>query len=322
MMIVIYFRYSSFRSRSLNNVSELQKKLLEETALKKEFEYKYSRVAAVDGEKIEGLLREIDELHKEKEGEIKLRLAAEKQIELALRKTEDIEKRMNDWRVVQEAAMKDSKNAIIEVGNDLYKKLNESYKVEIASNQNLIGKVTQFFDKFSGAPIATTSAKVSPHQFEDKTKKLVFDFSELAKASGNLVGKNYFLSTSFNEQKSKLFLCEFAFISGEKLHIIDFKACHYLAEFNLAKTQNELAAQINLTQKLDKYFIYLSNPKYRDSILKVFSESKIKVTKAVICAVVPTKIDLQTLKEFKYLARAEKLDITVSDFDSATNIIL
>lgn len=337
MMLILYVRYSRFRLSSAAKIRELQKKFDAEFEEKRNIENQLAKISKADGEKVESLLREIDELRKEKEGEIKLRFGAEKQIELALKKTEEIEKRMQDWRVVQDAVMQDSKNAIVKVGNDLYKKLSDNYKTEVETNKNLLGRVSknisEFFDKFGEKVVGTKKdadvKTAAPHDSthveihaEDPAKKLITDLVGTMNASGHLVNKNYFLPANFDEHKAKLLLCEVAFIRSEKLYLIDFKACRYLAEFNQLKVKNKSVADDHLKQKLEKYFAYLSNPKYRESILKVMATTAAKFEKNIITIILPTKADLQVMKEVGYYDKFQKIEIEIMDFDGVNNLVL
>jgi hypothetical protein len=336
MMMILYLRYSRFRLSSAAKIRELQKKFDTEFEGKRSVENQLAQINKAASDKVESLLREVDELRKEKESEIKLRFGAEKQIELALKKTEEIEKRMQDWRVVQDAVMQDSKNAIVKVGNDLYKKLSDNYKTEVETNKNLLGRVSknisEFFDKFGEKVVGVkkdTDVKTTPHNsvhteihVEDPAKKLIVDLVETMKASGHLVNKNYFLPANFDEHKAKLLLCEVAFIRSEKLYLIDFKVCRYLAEFNQLKVKNQSAADDHLKQKLEKYFSYLSNPKYRESILKVMATTTAKFEKNIITIIIPTKADLQVIKEVGYYDKFKKIEFEIMDFDGVNNLVL
>ncbi len=285
-----------------------------------------------DKQKIENLLLEIDELRKEKERETRLRFEAEKQIELALQRTVEIEKRMQDWRVIQDAVMQDSKDAIFKVGNDLYKKLSDTYKVEVETNKNLIGKVskniTEFFNNFSADKkftplVSEKSGSASENSSSDMiVKKLVSDLVLTMKASGHLANKNYFLPGNFDEQKAKLMLCEVAFIGAEKLYIIDFKSCRYLDEYKKTRGTNKADAETVLKQKLDKYLGYLSNQKYLESILKVMSSTKAKFSRNIVVFAVSSSEDLQILKEIRYYEKARRSGFEVIDFDGVNDIVI
>jgi len=343
MMIIVYARYSKFRLSSAKEIKTLRDRIDKQVEERKVIEGQLLEVSKTDSQKVEKLLIEIDDLRKEKEGEIKLRFSAEKQIELALQKTEEIQKRMDDWRLIQDAVMKDSKDAMLKVGNDLYRKLNESYKVEVETNKNLIGRISKnisdFFEKttvekadVAVKKVVATSAATSPaksgevaaHSAVDDrpAKKLVSDLVETMKAGGHLANKDYFIAANFDENKAKFLLCEVAFVNSEKLNIIDFKSCNYFAEYDKMKDANKAAAEANLKAHLDKYLTYLSNPKYRDSILKVMATTKAKFAKNEIIIALPTKADLQFIKENHYYEKIRKLEFDVMEFDGINNLVL
>jgi len=337
-MIFIYFRYSRFRISTASEIKNLQNKNEQQAQELKDTDHKLLQATKTDNDKIQSLLTEIDELRKEKENEVKLRLNAEKQIELTMQKVEELQKRIDDWRVMQDAVMRDSKDAMFKIGNDLFRKLNDSYKQEVETNKNLIGRVSktvsEFFDKFSvGQQTQKKPANLSEsasenhheeqhHVADDTTKKLISDLVEIMKAGGHMVSKNYFMPANFDEQKAKLMLCEMAFVASGKLHIFDFKACRYLVEYNQLAAKNKVMAQNTLKQKLDKYLAYLSNPKYRDSIVKVMKASRAQFEKDAITIVVPSIADLQIIKEIRYYEKARKLGLDVLEFDEVNNIVL
>lgn len=327
MMIIVYARYSKFRLSSSAEIRELQKSLEVEIAEKKSLQEKLLIETKVEGEKVEALLHEIDELRKNKENEVKLRLAAEKQIELALQKTDEIQKRMHDWAVVQDAVMKDSKDAIIKVGNELFKKLNDSYKVEVETNKNLLGKfsknISEFFEK-SVANIAAKSAgttevptrKSASYTQGSSASKLVAKLVETMQANSWSVNKEYFLPVNFDEQKAKLFFCEVAFVSLDKLYIVDCKASHYLEEYQHSRDEKLLK------QKLDRYLDYLSNHKYLDSILKVLSTAEVKFDSSGIVVALASKDEIKILKDLGYYDKTRKIASEILDFDAVNNLVL
>jgi hypothetical protein len=272
---------------------------------------------------------------------VRLRLAAERQTDLALQKTIEVEKRMEDWHAMQDAAMRDSKDVIIKIGNDLYRKLTETYKNEIEINRTVAAKVSQIFDKISGDNSAESNAQVQVAVGQktaaskraetaskgaslqsEPVKKIVGEFVEIMKASGHLSNQNYFLPANFDGQKSKLLLCEVAFLSGMKLHALDFKACEYIADFNTNKEKNLAGARKILQKKMEDYFTYLSEAKYRDSIEKVMAASQVACESIEVAAVVSKKADIQILKELNLAAKADSLGLQLIDFDLATNIVL
>lgn len=335
MMILLYFRYSHFRISSTSEIKQLRKKCDDQSAALRIADQKLVEETKADLQKIQALMSEIDELRKDKENEIKLRLSAEKQIELTLQKMQNLEKRMEDWKVVQDAVMRDSKESIVKVGNDLFKKLNDSYKQEVETNKNLIGRISKTVNDFFSvnSPTKTSQVKTTTRpvitaselileNIEDDSKHLISDLVKTMKASGNLANKDYFLPANFDENKAKLLLCEIAFVSKEILYLIDFKSCNYLAEFNRLKTNDKAAAQDYLKQKFDRYFSYLGDPKYRASIDKVMSTTTAKFTKTKIVIALPSRDELQALKEINLYEKAQKFGFEIMDLNGLNNVVL
>jgi hypothetical protein len=142
------------------------------------------------------------------------------------------------------------------------------------------------------------------------------------KASGHLANKDYFLPANFDEQRAKAMLSEVTFVSSDKLYIIDFKASRYLEEYKHASKNDRVAADRVLKQKIEKYIAYLSNPKYRESVLKVMASTKAKFSRNSIIFAVSSKEDLQILKELRYYEKARKADLEVMDFDDVNDIVI
>lgn len=337
MTLVIYFRYSKFRISSAFQIRDLRKKLDTETEERKVIENNLLVATENSNQKTEALLRELNSLRREKESEANLRFEAEKQIELALQRTEEIQKRMQDWRVVQDAVMKDSKDAIVKLGNDLFKKMSDNYKVEAETSRNLIGRIPQgvaeLLEKNPSAKksSAATAPKAETHVLDsdashsstdDIVKKLTSDLHNTMKANGHFVNKNYFLPSNFDAEKAKSFLCEISYIKEDRLYIMDFKACRYLEEYKNLKAKNSSESEAVLKQKIDKYIAYLSNQKYRESILKVMASTKAKFAGEIMIVAVSSKEDLKILKELRYYEQFRKLDFEVMDFDEVNSMVL
>lgn len=340
MMIFIYFRYSRFRITSADEIKTMREKFSSLEQELKESEHKLLLETKTEADKIQNLLIEIDELRKEKENEVRLRLNAEKQIELTVQKTQDLERMIDDWQLMQDAVMNDCKDAMFKIGNDLYKKLNITYRQETETNKNLVGKlsknISEFFDKVSTA--APTPIKHAPKAHEEKpaitqkthhqshldehTQNLITDLLGTMSAAGKMANKDYFLPANFDEQRAKLMLCELAFATEGKLYLLDFKSCRYVDEYEALKQQNEPQARENLKQKFERYIGYLSNPKYQDSIKKSLLASKVKFDKIIVIAIVPLAEEVKLLKEMGYQSKAHNLGIEILNFDEVNNIIL
>ena len=341
MMIIVYGRYSRLKITSSKEVGELRKKIDKIAEEEQVVENKFLQLTKDDGIKVEGLLREIYELRKDKEVDIKLKLELQKQLEIALQKVEDTQKRMEDWKMIQDGVMKDSKEAILRVGNDLYKKLSESHKLEAETNKNMIGRVIKSFSE-NIEKLTSKSPKNDPEKefaasenhaikielpaaksnVEDPAKKILLDLVMTMKASGHMVNRDYFVPTNFDEEKARMLLCEMVFLHNNAIYIFDFKGCHYLAEYDHLKSENKAAAEEALKQKLDKYIDYLKNPKYRESILKVMSSTKAKFDKVIIVLAIPSKVELQIVKEIRYYEKAREAELEVFDIDVINNLFL
>lgn len=339
MMIALYFRYSHFRISSGNEIKTLRKKFDEQAEALRIADQKLVEVTKNDTQKIQDLLSEIDELRKEKENEIKLRLAAEKQIALTLQNMENLEKRMEDWRATQDAVMRDSKEAIIKVGNDLFKKLNESYKQSIETNKNILGRFAQNIGSFFGkttiekqknltkiAPqkIATQETKkTTKFNFEESGSiKIVDDLIETMKAVGMLANKDYFQPKNLDSELSKMMLCDLAIIKNENLYLLDFKSLFAFAEFEKQKASDPNQAKINLISKSDAYLAYLSDPNYFNSIIKSLSKSGLSFKKSSIVIAVDSASQIQVLKESGVIKKAQEKGLEMMEIKDINNIIL
>lgn len=345
--IVIYIKYFQLKTTSTSDINSLHVRIEDESTEKKSLKEKLAMVPKDEAKKTEAFLQKINELIREREEEMRLRLNAEKQIELALQKTDEIQKRLQDWQSIQGAVMKDAKDSMSKVGEDLYGKLSGNYKAEVENGKKLVDSVSKniadFFHKFSEekqkalASVAAMAAsdasekKLVSKQFysnvakpnvEDATKKLIFNAVDVMNVSGQVVNKDYFLPGNLDDEKARLFFCELASIINKKLYIFDFKACRYFAEYEYSKVKDKPAAIAALQQKLDKYFSYLTNKKYCDSIVKIISPMTEKFEKNSITIVLPTKIELQVIKDINYYEKATKLGLEVMELNQVNDLFL
>ena len=347
--VVLWVKYSSDKRSAEIKISELNQRVSESEKDMISSSTQMRQTMAADNKKIEALTselsaarNEISLIRKEKEDEIKLRMEAEKQIALAIHKAEDIQKRMYDWKAAQEAAMKDSQNTIIQVGEDLYQKINASYQAEIANNKALFEQVTEYIKKATTSiqnVAATTSANSSTQKTAEPTaknsespatktsntnqdlgKKLAADLVESMKDSNHVAGQNYFTAADFNADKAKMFLCESAFINDSHLYIFDFKACAFLQDYT--NNTDKSAAEKTVIQKLDKYAAYLSNPKYHGAILKALESKNIAFESSDIIATVSSHIEIEALERMGYLDKLEEMGIKVATFDELIDLTL
>jgi len=360
IMLIIYFRYSHFRISSNHEMKELRTKIDDQVKALQDSEQKLFNATKSETKKVEDLLREIDELRKSRENDIKLKAELEKQLEITLTQNKDLEKHLIDLKSTQEHIIQDTKEAVAKMGNDLYKKVNDSNKIEIETTKNLMGKaiklISEYMEKIAKVAIIAQSSSSNDNNNQhrenqkEETKiqinnnnqqesfkilplsnhQLVDDLIETMKVSGHLVNKNYFIPANFDSSKSKLLLCEVVFINGNQLYIIDFKSCHYFDEFNnknkkeLSQNENPANESLNeLTVKCRAYLTFLQNSQYQKSILSIFTNNKdLTIEKTFIIAVVSSRNDLQLAKTTKIYESFQQKNIQMMDFDDISNIVI
>jgi hypothetical protein len=311
------------------------------------------------GENLQPLLDEIEMLRKEKEEEMELRLEAEKQIELALQKTGEIQKRMEDWKTIQDVSMKDSKNAIIDVGNELYKKLVKNYQTEASEEKNLIGgsmknvssyleqiaKKIEFLEKNNiefakeirnvveyscnvkpSNPKTTTVENKSSSNNDvaiDETEELTKNLEGYFKKSCYVSKKDYFFDHDMNHNEgSKLMFADCIFAKENQLYIFDFKSQHYFENYKaISKNSDPQKIAFAIKEKLDKYISYLLNPKYKASILALASNYNLKFEKINIIAVILSSRELKITEELGYLKKFSDNNLEILDIKKIGKII-
>lgn len=341
MMIIVYARYSKFRLSSAKEIEELQKKISQEIEHRKSLQERLFLETRTDHEKIQTLLTEIDELRKEKEGELKLRLEAQKRLELAEQTFLEVEKRAQELSEMRQEVIKDSREVIVKIGNDLFKKLNDTYKNEAEANKNLLGKfsknITDFMEKSISSiskpkivkKVVATKTDEKPAATNDEKpiiktdlviksnpSKLLPELVKTMKANGWLANKEYFTAENFSAQNAQMFFCDVAFISLDKLYVVDFKASEYFAEFANSKDE------ATLKQKLDRYFEYLQNQQYLESILQVMATTGAKFTSKGIVIALDKDEDLKAIKDLGYYDKARKIASEVLSLNGVNNLIL
>jgi len=360
IMLIIYFRYSHFRISSNHEMKELRTRIDDQVKALQDGEQKLFNATKSETKKVEDLLKEIDELRKSRENDIKLKAELEKQLEITLTQNKDLEKHLIDLKSTQEHIIQDTKEAVAKMGNDLYKKVNDSNKIEIETTKNLMGKaiklISEYMEKIAKVAIIAKSSSSNDNNNQhhenqkEETKiqinnnnqqesfkilplsnhQLVDDLIETMKVSGHLVNKNYFIPANFDSSKSKLLLCETVFISGNQLYMFDFKSCHYFDEFNnknkkeLSQNENPANEALNeLTVKCRAYLTFLQNSQYQKSILSIFTNNKdLTIEKTFIIAVVSSRNALQLAKTTKIYESFQQKNIQMMDFDDISNIVI
>lgn len=329
LLILLYYRYNEFRVKSANDIITVSAKTELELSALRESNNKYMQDMRTQLEKMNELLREVDALRKEKENEAKLRLTTEKQVELTMQKTKDVEKRIQDWHDAQTAIMDDSINTMLKIGNDLFKKMNDSYKKENQDMRNLLGRMTQdvagAVQKLSqNYPSSSTKGGNVNEVFVAQDKFVQQEIEKTVALANSLAltaGKNYFTAKNFDAKSLPLMLCEFALLKDREYFLVDFKALRYFSEFEKIKKTDEKLAVETLKQRFDKYFAYLTNPKYLQSLQKILPDKNLAKKQAHLTIFLHSA-QVEMLKKISYLQKAENLQIKVVDGNSINDILL
>lgn len=344
MMLIIYFRYSHFRVTSTFKIRDLEKRLTHEITDKEAIKTNLTNEVKSEVDQVKQLLKSIDKMRKEKEDESRLRFEAEKQIELALQKTQEIQRRMDDWKKIQDAAMSDAKGTIMKVGTDLFEKLTQNHKQEVDESRsdidekvkNVYGyleKISKNVESFKiksevvaqrvvNVAAASSAAAKPAIPVDPMTKQAISSVVENVKLSGHQENKVYIAESTLDADKAKMLLCDLVFLKDDVLHVIDFKSMRYFQDYNKAKVADKAAAAENLKKKLDKYIAYISNPKYVAAIGKLAAALKMQFAAKKVVFIVNSKNEMATLKEIKYLEKAEKSGLEIFDIDAVNDLVL
>jgi hypothetical protein len=274
-------RLKSFFLAETNNICNIVKYELGE--LKKELE-KSTKAHTPDN-----LENEILALKQEKENESKLRIEAEKQADSAFIRLEEIEKRMNDWKLLQDGILKSAKDEMAKIAKE----------------------ITKEFGGFTKNNSSASQAKPSSN--------LVASLIEAMNKNKFVEGKNYFLPSTFKDQPKSM-LCELAFIDENQLYILDFKSHSYFSEYS-ATTDKKAALEV-LKQRLDKYFNYLGNQKYYDSISNLLLKTYPSLENGYVIMVAPNQNDVELIKKLNYDKKASNMAIDIAFLDEIKNLVL
>lgn len=359
--IVMYIRYSHFRISSSLKIRELDKGLKAKKEEKKALEESLRAELKTENEQVKSLLREIEQSRKERQEEIKLRLTAEKQIEIANQKIIEVQNRVKDWQIVQSDTLKSSKEAIFKFGEEMLQKLSSTHKRENDEHRHFIeqnmqdlhkdiigvqNKVEEFREKISEIKISTIpqnvqnssavqnsfnqSQKVQNQQLpkssaielDEVAKKSLEDVISLIEVSGLKHFKDYLLSTKLDQNKAKYMLCDLVLIKEKTAYFIDFKADKYFKEYEKLSEDEKENSLPAFKQKIDKYLAYISNPKYKDLIEKLLKALKMDFTEIKIVFAVRNRDDLTVMKELKYFDKASKIQIEIFDVNGINDLVL
>ncbi len=356
--IVMYIRYSHFRISTSLKIRDLDKALKVKKEEKQKLEEKLRAELKTEVEQVKSLLRELEAARKERQEEIKLRLQAEKQIELSMQKIQEVQVRVNDWKAIQDSTLRDSKDAIFKVGDDLFQKLKQSHKNEndesrhfmeenIKSLHGYIGSIEKKIEELrkknvdvgfdqvmqggvssdisSGGEqksVSTGNKPIGNMVIDEVAKKSLEEVVSLISVSGLKHLQDYILASKLDETKVKFMLCDLVFVREKVAYFIDFKADRYFKEFEKLSEKEKQASLPSFKQKIDKYFSYISNPKYRALIEKLALSLKMNFSEVKIIFAVRNRDDIKLMKDLKYIDKATQLKIEIFDVNGVNDLVL
>jgi hypothetical protein len=167
----------------------------------------------------------------------------------------------------------------------------------------------------------TTNTNSSNQTTISDIKKLTINFEQHLKRSGYFANQDYLFAKDEDQEKQHL-IADCIFFKENNLYILDFKAQRYLEEFRkIADENKKLEAKEIMRQKIDKYLTYLSNPKYKNSILEIARKYKADFEKVNIISVVLSLKEIKLLKEIDYFEKFVKYNLEVMDLEKAENLI-
>lgn len=345
--LFLYFRYSHFRISSSIRIRDLKKRLEELMIEKEKMAEAMKAETKAENDQVKKLLRDLESFRKEKEEEMRLRLEAEKQIEIAMNQIAEVQRRMADWKLIQDAAINDSKEAIYKVGSDLYEKLSKVQQEEIEGvSSGIETKMKNVYDYLENisknveevknknftiissqvsksSEQAKTVVQAKTNVLDELTRKKLNDVKSLMKDSGFKVNQDYVLAENLDEEKAKSMLCDLIFVRDNIGYFIDFKSNHYFHEYEKLRYENKEQASINLKQRLDKYLSYISNPKYLSILQKLASDIGLRnFSESKVIFALDSREEISILKEIGYFAKTKELNLTVLDTDGVSDLAL
>lgn len=370
--LIFFFRYIHLKNSIDAEFNAYEDRLEAEKLKSRQLESQYqnqiqslktattNETAVTSNNNNDALLAEIELLRKEKAEEFKLRLEAEKQVELALQKTSNVDQKIEDWKKLQESNLKDALNTITKVGNDLYEKLISNHKYETEETRHLlvsavedsIGRLnlsapeTLHDDHFvsdhnetnfaeepatTNTVIDTPPQPISPNFKNNKNIRFDHDehhytIEEVLQSAGFEPGVNYYPHHYIPLEVRKSVPCEsFIILDENNCLIVDTKSLRFFKELYEEKNAKNPDAMSNFKHKIDRYLSYLSNPKYQINIINYFSSHNIvkKDIDPTLIMLVPTH---EEVDEFLSLGEGyknflEDYRIQLHSLDSISDLI-
>jgi len=289
---------------------------------------------------VDSLVAEVSNLRKEKDEEIKSRLEAEKQIELAVQKTNDVKERIEDWKIIQEANLKDANNVIVKVGNDLYERLIADYHAESEIIRNKVDdtvkniheylekivKQVQFLNVHNVDTNRAFNAAISINNDEVNINHSSRNLEDVLRSAHLQPGIDYFMHHNLPEEVKKSVLCEsMVMIDQNNIIIVDIKSARFFLELFSGRAREDGLVEEEFPRKMDRYLTYLTNKKYRSNIINYFSRQQIINPDAngSLVMLVPTEKEVKEFEDLgdEYMQILEDNNINLHSLKSLSNLI-
>jgi hypothetical protein len=289
---------------------------------------------------LDALVAEVASLRKEKDDELKSRLEAEKQIDLALQKTNDVQRRIDDWKVIQEANLKDATDVIVRVGNDLYERLIENHQAESETIRNKVDdtvkniydylekivKQVQFLNIHNVDSHKAVSAAISVNSEAVNINHSSRNLEDVLKSAHLQPGIDYFMHHNLPEEVKKSVLCESMIaLDHENAIIVDIKSARYFLELFSGRARGDENIEDTFRQRMDRYLTYLTNQKYRSNIISYFAKQQVispDVNKSLVM-LVPSEKEVDAFHDLgdEYLQILEDNNIHLHSLKSLSNLV-
>ncbi|MES2677083.1 MAG: hypothetical protein V4612_02040 [Pseudomonadota bacterium] len=353
--ITFFFQFLSNKKHAQNQLKEYEDHLKDELEKHKETQLQYqaeinnlkTAIPAVDPNKtedikvvIDSLWADVEKLRKEKDEELKMRLEAEKQIDLALQKTKDVQRRIDDWKIIQEANLQDATDSIVKVGNDLYDRLIINHRAESETIRNKVDdtvkniyeylekivKQVQFLNVHNIDSQKAVSAAIGMNSDAVNINHQSRNLEDILKSAHLQPAIDYFMHHNLPEEVKKSVLCETMIaLDKNSAIIVDIKSAKFFLELFSGRTRQDPAVETNFQQRIDRYLTYLTNPKYRSNIINYFSKQQIIVPTAqnTLIMLVPSEKEVEEFKKLgaKYIKTLADNNINLHSLKSFSNLI-
>jgi hypothetical protein len=258
-----------------------------------------------------------------------------------VQKTNDVQARIDDWKIIQEANLKDANEIMIGVGNDLYDRLISDYHAESEIIRNKVDEtvrnVHEYLDKIVkqvqflnvhnidttsavGVVSAMNSAEVNVNHNSRNLESSLKD--------GHLqVGVDYFMHHNLPEEVKKSILCEaIIIIDRDNIIVVDIKSARFFLELFSGRARGDDLVEEEFPKKMDRYITYLTNKKYSSNVINYLARQNViePTANASLVMLVPTDKEIEAFEDLgdEYIKMLEDNNINLHSLKSLSDLIL